>query len=291
MQKFFTLLSLLAFLLPLNAQEDYDAWMRSEGSLEGFTVGSQWYTFVTDANLRSAPGTTSAVVTKLPIGARVTVESVSSDSLTLRGVRLPWLQVSAQVGGVKQKGYIWGGFMALASIQTPAEEGTPNAGVLYLTGVSAYEPNKHQITVQVRAAKDNKELSKTEFTTSGDLSYYPSFALSFEPLKNVKAVLTVNYYYPACGYPSGNNLIFWLNNGTMGKVLETSSVSEGGVFYSSEECIMPSQPGGIGDHLIVTYDMSQFEEKGTDLVRAKQEYKISLYKWNGVKLLKTKEMK
>lgn len=276
----------------LNAQENPDAWMRSDGTLEGFGAGQQYFTLVTDANLREKPSTQSGVLTKLPIGTPVTVQAVTTDSLTLRGVKLPWVQVSCQSGGASTiTGYIWGGFLALAAIQTPSDEYTPNSGVLYLTGVAAFNEKTHQLTVQVRIAKGGAELSKAEFTTQGDLSYYPSFELRFEPLKQVKAVLSVNYYYPACGYPSGNNLLFWQENNQLSKVLETSSISDGGVFYDSEDYILPADRGGIGDHVLVTKDFSEFTESGDDLVRSKQTFKITLYKWTGSKLVKLREVK
>ena len=115
--------------------------------------------------------------------------------------------------------------------------------------------------------------------------------MDYSPFQGVNALLTVNYYYPACGYPSGNNLLFWLENGQLNKVLETSSVSEAGIFYSSEEFIMPTDKGGIGDHVMVVKDESEFEEKGDDYVRTKQAYKITLYRWTGKKLVKAKELK
>lgn len=189
------------------------------------------------------------------------------------------------------EGYLWGGFLALAHIQTPDEEYMSNRGVLYLTGPSAYDSTKHQLTVQVRAAKDGKELAKTEFITSGDLSYYPSFGVDYSPFQGVKALLFVNYYYPACGYPSGDNLLFWKENGELAKVLETSSVSDGGVFYSSEQYVLPNDKGGIGNHIMVVKDEAEFEEKGDDLVVSKQTYQVTLYKWTGKKLAKVKSLK
>jgi hypothetical protein len=284
--------ALLFCLNILSAQGYSDAWRRSDGSLEGFVPGGQFFTFVTDANLRDRPGTQSKVLGKLPIGTPVAIEAVSEETFSQRGVTLPWVKVKARpVGAAAVSGYVWGGFLALASIQTPDEAYMPNQGTLYLTGVTAFDEAKHQITVQVRIAKDGKELAKTEFTTQGDLSYYPSFEVDFPPLKNVKAMLSVNYYYPACGYPSGNNLLFWLEDGQLTKVLETSSISDGGVFYDSENYIMPHEKGGIGDHIIVVKDHSEFVEKGDDYVRSAQSYKITLYKWNGSKLMKVKEMK
>lgn len=283
--------ALLAFH-SLSAQDDSNNWMLASGTLEGFVVGNQYFTLVSDANLRDKPGTQTKVLTKLPIGTPVTIEAVSTDSLMLRGVKLPWVKVRAQaIGAAPVSGYLWGGFLALASIQTPDEEYMPNRGVLYLTGVAAYDETKHELTVQVRVAQAGKELAKTEFITSGDLSYYPSFEVAFESFKNVKALITVNYYYPACGYPSGNNLLFWQENNQLTKVLETTSISEGGIFYDSEEYLLPSNKGGIGDHIVVVKDSSEFEEKGEEMVRSSQTYKITLYKWNGAKLLKTKEMK
>lgn len=282
----------LLHFVTLNAQDNPDAWMRSDGTLTGFEVGQAYYSLVTDANIREKPSVQSNSLAKLPIGTAVTVKSVTTDSLTIRGVKLPWVQVSfqAKTGG-QITGYIWGGFLALAAIQTPVDEYTPNTGVLYMTGVAAFDEKKHQLTVQVRAAKDGVELSKAEFNTQGDLSYYPSFEVSFESLKNVKAVLSVNYYFPACGYPSGNNLLFWQKNNQLTKVLETSSVSEAGIFYEVEEYILPSQRGGIGDHLIVTKDSSAFEEGSDDYKRTTQTIGITLYKWTGSKLQKVKELK
>lgn len=287
-----TFLFSICFFTALLAQEsDPNNWMQSYGSNVGFEIGNRYFSMVSDANLREKASTQSAVLVKLPIGTSVEIIQVANDSLTLRGVTLPWVQVRTAVGGKSYTGYVWGGFLALASLQTPNEEYTPNAGVLYLTGVAAYDEAKHLLTVQVRAAKDGRELSKCEFTTNGDLSYYPEFAVRFEPFQKVKAVLTVNYYYPACGYPAGDNVLFWLENNQMIKVLETSSVSDGGVFYSSEDYLMPSDKGGIGDHILVVRDQSEFEEQGENMVRSSQKYSLSLFKWNGAKLIKLKDWK
>ncbi|MBK8564463.1 MAG: hypothetical protein IPN76_14295 [Saprospiraceae bacterium] len=292
MKSIFLLLAFWFAISPLTAQYTPDPWMRDEGTLEGFVVDSLYYTMVTDANFREKPGTDSKVLAKLAIGTPVRMVEVAEVQYTQRGVTLPWVKVEVSLTGAKpQQGYLWGGFLALAHIQTPDEEYMPNRGVLYLTGVSAYDSTKHQLMVQVRAAKDGKELSKAEFTTNGDLSYYPSFAVDYSPFMGVKALLMVNYYYPACGYPSGDNLLFWKEDGTLAKVLETSSVSDGGVFYSSETYVLPTDKGGIGDHILVVKDQSEFVEKGNDLVRSKQTYGVTLYKWTGKELKKVKALK
>lgn len=291
-----TLRKILALLLlstQLPAQDVLEDWMQSYGTGGAFEVGMTYHTLVTDANLREQATTQARVISKLPIGTTVTVEAISTDSLTLRGVKMPWLKVQTYTKSTGTvQGYLWGGFLALASIQTPNDPYLITDGVLFMTGIAAYDPKQQQITLQVRLAKEGVELAKSEFTTHGDLFYYPNFSLRFEPLKNVKAILNVDYSFPACGYPSGNNLLFWLEDNSLMKVLETTSISDGGVFYDSEECLFPTDKGGIAEHLIVVKDMAEMEESeqgGLNLT--KQEYKITLYKWTGQKLLKSKELK
>ncbi len=252
--------------ISLTAQYVPDPWMRDEGTLDGFVVDSQYFTMVTDANFREKPGTDSKVLAKLAIGTPVKMVAVAEEYYTQRGVTLPWVKVEiAPTGAKPQKGYLWGGFLALAHIQTPDEEYMPNPGVLYLTGVVAHDTTKHEITVQVRACKDGKELAKTEFKTVGDLGYYPSFGVDYSPFEGVKALLFVNYYYPACGYASGDNLLFWKENGELTRVLETSSVSDGGVFYSSETYVLPTDKGGIGNHILVVKDPLHMGVRGSFL--------------------------
>lgn len=276
----------------LGAQGSPNDWMRAGGSLDGFRAGQQYYTMVTDANFREKPDINSNVMAKLAIGTPVKVLEVAEESYTLRGAKLPWVKVSVEkTGSGPMEGYIWGGFLALAYIQTPDEEYLPNRGVLYLTGVAAYDTAKYELTVQVRAAKDGKELAKAEFTTTGDLSYYPSFEVDYSPFKGVSNLISVNYYYPACGYASGNNLLFWKESGELVKVLETSSVGDAGVYYSTSAWILPTDNGGIGDHILVVKDESEFEENDDDYVRTRQEYAVTLYKWTGKKLVKVKHWK
>ena len=86
--------ALLAFH-SLSAQDDSNNWMLASGTLEGFVVGNQYFTLVSDANLRDKPGTQTKVQTKDPIGTPVTIEAVSTDSLMLRGVKLPWVKARA----------------------------------------------------------------------------------------------------------------------------------------------------------------------------------------------------
>lgn len=68
------------------------------------------------------------------------------------------------------------------------------------------------------------------------------------------------------------------------KVLEAESMSDAGVFYSSENYILPNNRGGIAEHIIFSSDTAEMVEKGNDYVVKNQKYKLQLFKWTGTKL-------
>ncbi len=280
----------LFFTNAINAQTETGNWQKSSGTFEGFGVDKLYYTLVTDANVREKPNTQAKVLAKLPIGLAVKIIEVTTDSFTLRGVRRPWLKIAFSDNQTANMGYIWGGFLAVAAIQTPNSDAYAEPNTLYLAGVAAYEEKKNQLTAQIRVARNGKELAKAEFVTTGDLSYYPSLEVRYDGLENVKAILMLNFSYPACGYASGNNLVFWLKNNQLQKMLEISSMSDGGVFYSSEDYILPSDKGGISRHILVVSDTAEMEDGEKDFKIKKQDIKITLHKWTGAKLVKLKEM-
>ncbi len=245
-------------------------------------------TLVSDANLREKPLSDATVVQKLPIASRVKIEEVTKTMLTLNGFEAPWCKIKLENGKV---GYLWGGTLAAATF-TYTDEYDLEKGLTYLVGVGNYDEKNHKLTLQMRAAKEGKELSKTEFISNGDLTYYLSLeakngSMGFD---KVKDVIMVNAHYDACGYPSGDHIVFYQDN-KLQHILETTDVADGGVFYSSEDAILPQGEGGIANHLVLVKDAGEFEEKGKDMVLTKQTYGITLYKWNGSKLLKIKELK
>ena len=257
---------------------------------------SQWqlgnaFTLVTDANVREKPSTQSTVVTKLPIGSPILIEEVTTDSFTLNGFKAPWCKISFDNNA--KKGYLWGGFIATVVLKNIeiSENGVNSSenteGVTFLGGVSAWDEKKYKMTMQLRAMRGTKEITRYEFISTGDLTY--DCTLKIEDggnFKNVLKTLTFSTGYPACGYPWSDNLIFYKKDKTLTKVLETTSIGDGGVMYASENYILPYDKGGIAGHIILTSDQAEFEEKGTEMIMRNQKYGIKLYKWDGLKLIK-----
>jgi hypothetical protein len=248
------------------------------------------YTVVSDANVRDKANASATVIAKLPIGTAVTIEQVTSDTLLLNGFKAPWCKVSFTNNGKSQNGYLWGGTLAFVAYSIENEYEDSRNGTQYLIGISKVE--KEKWTLQARVAQRGVELAKTEFQSPGDLGYYVRMNIhGSQGLKGIEEVVEIETYYPACGYPQTNHLLMVSEKKKINKILETSSMSDGGVFYSKEDYVLPYDKGGIQDHILVINSSAEFMDNGTDLVMEKQQYSIKVHKWNGEKLQKIKELK
>ena len=252
---------------------------------------SEWklgdaFTLVSDANVREKASTQSPALTQLPIGSPIKIEKVTTDSFTVNGFRAPWCQITYDNG--KKKGYLWGGFIATLVLKMQYAEGETE-GVTFLGGVGSWNEKKYEMTMQLRACKNGKELNRVEFLTPGDVSF--NCKLKEEnagTMRNVATALTFSTGFEACGYPWGDNLIFYTKDKKLSRILATTSVSDAGAFYQTEQFILPGDRGGINNYIIVTSDSAQMEDNGKDYVMKNQKYSLALYKWTGVKLEKVK---
>lgn len=247
-----------------------------------FEVGDTSFTLVADANVREKPTTSGTVVAKLSIGTPLKIENATTDSLTIKGVRAPWYQVSFLSGNQQKTGYLWGGFIASVFINNVYGDNE-----LYLGGISSFDEKNFKLVAQLRIAKNGQQLAALEFPTCGDVSYYPALEIHGDcGFTNVKQAISYGSNYGACDYPNGEYLLFWTKNNQLQHILATTSSSGAGTGYAGETYILPSHRGGINNHILYTEDSAAMEEKGESFVIRDQKYKVSLWKWNGSKLIK-----
>ena len=241
------------------------------------------FVLVSDANLREKPSIKATTIAQLPIATKVTILERTTDSLTLNGFRAPWFRISTN----GKTGYLWSGILTTVVKTTEEEVGND---ITFLAGMSSYNEKDYKVTLQVRAAKNGKEIAKTEFQSVGDLGYELSLSLKSGGFDKVKQVLSVEMTFGACDYAQGNNLVFFTEGGKLVRLMETVSSSSAGAGYGSENYILPYDKGGIGGHVLVTEDVAEMEEVTrngqVDFKTKNQKYKITLYKWTGVKLEK-----
>lgn len=282
---------IILFILAFNifsafSQATADNMNLAQGrSLGNFEVGDTSFTLVADANVRDKPATTGGVVAKLNIGTHLKIETVTTDSLTVKGFRAPWYQVSFTTAGKTLKGYLWGGF--IASVFISEIDYKTNETYMYLGGIASFDEKNYKMTSQLRIAKNGQQVAALEFPTVGDLGYYPKLELnSNNGFSNVKQMISYGMNYDACDYSQGDYLIFWTKNNQLQKIMETTSASGAGTGYASETYHLPNHRGGIANHILVTEDSAAMEEKGDDFIIKDQKFKVALWKWNGAKLVK-----
>lgn len=274
---------LFAFICVLaQAQEDAS---RVTGSLmfnENDEV-KEAFVLVSDANLREKPSTKATVVAQLPIATKVQILERTNDSLMLNGFKAPWFRVSAN----GKTGYLWSGILTTVAISNLGED--PES-ITYLAGLSSYNEKDYRVTLQVRAVKNGKEIAKTEFPSVGDLGYQLSITLKGRGFDKVKEVLSVEMIYGACDYAQGDNLVIFTEGGKLMRQMEVVSSSSAGAGYAAQTYILPSDKGGIAEHVLVTEDSAAMEEitknGDVDFKIKDQKFKITLYKWTGAKLEK-----
>ncbi len=269
---------------------NYHPWSREDDTdkseLEAFTL-------VSDANLREKAGADAATIQKLPIDTKLVILEVTKTVTKINGFEAPWCKVRLSNGKI---GYLWGGALACARLYHEEtydpQPGETRHGVSYLVGVSSMKSKEGGIVLQMRSARDGKELSKIEFPTEGGLEFYITIEVKdmVETLKNVKEAIEVYTGYDACGFVSTRNLVF-LNQDKLQHIMATTQSADGGIYFASEDVLLPGEKGGIADHLVLVKDMQSFKEDKKNLVVDKQEYSIIIYKWNGTKLTKVKELK
>ena len=276
--------TVLLALISLVAQAQDDG-MTISGSLM-FNENSEEkeaFVLVSDANLRDKPSTKATAVAQLPIATKVQILEKTKDSLTLNGFRAAWFKVSAN----GKTGYLWSGILTTVGIMNPYEN---NENITYVAGISSYNEKENKLTLQVRAAKNGKEIAKIDFPSVGDLGYQLSLGLQGSNFSKVKEVLSVKMIFGACDYPQGDNLVIFTEGGKLVRLMEVSSASSAGAGYSSENYILPNNKGGINGHVLVIEDSAAQEEVTKngkpDFVTKDHKYKITLHKWTGAKLEK-----
>lgn len=88
---------------------------------EEYAVGSTVYVVGDGVNLRTGPGTSSAVVAKLPAGTPVSVQAAGPVGWA-EGRQERWYEVATQGGEAQVQGYVFGGVLTPARLEVDLDE-------------------------------------------------------------------------------------------------------------------------------------------------------------------------
>jgi|GEM_PF-850107 len=258
---------------------------QSTDTLRFFEKQQIVYTLADSVNIRSTAGSAGELLMQLPIGTRLKILGESPVASRINNLMMPWYLVSF---GNNQKGYIWGGKMALSSLRS-----NKNPEYTFHFGLEKADKNVDAI-FQIRIEKNNQELQRISFEGFGMASKRHTFTnVSNKGLDNVDDILQVDGYAESCGGFAGAKVFFW-SNGKL-HLVETLPDIGDGEFFETTYFIYPSdmegKPGIIirkdeeGEHLF------EKEQKTASWNSPNIRYdknSTTKYRWDGEKLIKLK---
>lgn len=253
--------------------------------LDGFRPGDTTWVFGDKINVRTQPAKDAPVAAQLVGGEQVIVLDTAQFML-MNGLGQRWLKVGFRKNGAAQEGYVWGGLLALGSVQLGDMRvvyGATSAKIEEgLEGLPAFQ-------IEVRAFPANGQLRafatyKLDMPGSyiSQIGRITSLGLAQFPVGGVK----IWFSGEACGYPNYDLYVFW-DGAKLVPLPSLQSVADGGMLYHGEEYIFPYlQPGYARQPDAIFLKESHSEVIHEDEIQSDEWAKVRRMLWDGKKFTK-----
>ncbi|SIN81111.1 SH3 domain-containing protein [Chitinophaga niabensis] len=251
----------ICFSNTLYAQDfpDMRSWSLYGDSLER-------YIFADTAFVRITPDTKQAPIDTLLAGDNITITNITSNSLTIRGLKGPWLQVNYQKNGESRNGYIWQGLVSCAPMR--------RGDIKFVYGIerradSAYTSDQGKDTlrrylVRLKVIQNGSILAKAAFVTDDDESANFSMGkvMSGMGLSNVQHIVVVTFSGEACAIPTYDYYFALTKDNQLIRLPGKTNIGDAGVYYHGESFTFPNEKNGKPDMVI----WNMIEEEATEKV-------------------------
>jgi hypothetical protein len=243
------------------------------------------YLLADSVNIRKEPNSESGLVAKLPIGTKLTIIDKSRTASRINSILMPWYLVSFNG---KEKGYVWGGKIALASFRS-----NRNPDIAFHFGMESVDANTQMTSYQIRVEQAGKELQRLSFKGFGGYQKrHTCINISNKGLDNVDDIIQVDGFAMSCGEDAGSIVFFWANN-KLSYVERLHDIGDGGLF-DRNYFVYPSDMEGKKGVVIKKQEEGEIvldEQKVVSWSTSNVRYDKNItttYKWDGSKLVKMK---
>lgn len=226
-----------------------------------FQKGDACYLLADNVNVRAEASSSAKVVDNLPIGTAIKIVAKDRQTLKLNGIRRSWYEISYLVKGSKKTGFVWGGLIATGSAKDD------KSGVLFLYGLASLKKGSNEYNgekeVQIRACKDNKELSKITFEATNYSEISNSLSCGGNRgVSNIDNILEYDESQEMCGGANIYVVIFFSNN----KLSLVSTLYPGAdaPYYFSDHLIFPEDENGVKGRIIHEVQEGYWEENDSE---------------------------
>ncbi|OQP52252.1 hypothetical protein A4D02_23960 [Niastella koreensis] len=245
------------------------------------------YIFADTALVRVSPDTKQPPIDSLFAGDNIIVTGVTPNSLTIRGIKGPWLKINYTKNGVPKNGYIWQGLVSCAPLR--------RGNVKFVYGIerradSIRKDDKYKIRrflVRLKVVQDGRVLATQSFTTFDDESanYSSGKIMSGMGLTNVQNIVTIEFSGDACGISTYDYYFAFTKNNQLIPFPGKENVADAGAYYHSESFTFPNEKNGQPDTVVWNMenaeDTQKTDRKGDPIYKI-TEKKNTVYTWDGV---------
>ena len=274
MKSFYLLLGFLFCSVAAFSQEEEEPMIPYE-----FQPDQIVYLLGDSVNIRKSADLNAEVVAKLPVGTKLKIISKSEKITRLNNFDMPWYYVEISK---KQKGYVWGGKIAMASCRS-----TENPDIVFHFGLEKATADGIGI-LQIRVEKNNKQLQMLSFESFGGPMKRHTFTNHGDRgLKSVDDILYVDGFGEFCGDGGGAIVFFWADN-QLTLVKQLWDMFDAPVF-ASQTFLFPADIEGEKDRVLLHELAGEYVDDENDPTSNKVVYsqdETTKYKWNGKELVK-----
>jgi len=283
-------LTLILFIALTNfvyAQDDPQFYDMRSCRIYGDTADR--YIFSDTAFIRIAPDTKQPPVDTLFAGDNITVTGVSSNCLTIRGIKSPWLKIKYTKNNEPLNGYIWQGLVS----GEPLRRGDikfiygieRRADSIYLSGNTRDTIPRY--LVKLKVVQNGKILAKAAIVTPDDESanYSSGKIMSGMGLTNIQNIIELSFSGDACGIPTYDYYMAWTKNNQLVRFPDKTNMGDADAYYHTETFTFPNEKNGKPDTIIwnmTTEEATEKVDKNGNYIMKVTDKKRAIYIWDKV---------
>lgn len=261
--------------------------MRSWGIYYSDTVDR--YIFADTAFIRISPDTKQPPIDTLFAGDNIQVTGASPNTLTMRGLKGPWLKIKYSKNGNEKAGYIWQGLVSCM----PLRRGDTKFvfGIERRADSSFTSNNKREILprfqVRLKVVQNGKILSNATFIIPDDegANFCEGRLMSGLGLTNVQNMVVISFSGGACGIPTLDYYFAFTKNNALVRFPDKKNIADAGAYYLHETFTFPAEKNGRPDLLLWNLKEEEATEKtdqnGEPIMKVTAQ-KSKVYTWDSV---------
>jgi hypothetical protein len=247
------------------------------------------YIFADTALIRISPDTKQPPADTLFAGDNITVTGMEPKTLTIRGLKGPWLKINYTKNGQAKTGYIWQGLVSCRELR--------RGDVKFVLGIERRADSvtgsgkdkviRRRFLVKLKVVQQGTVRAKAGFITDDDESanFCDGKVMSGMGLSNVQHIIDITFSGGACGVPSYDYYFAFTRSGQLIRFPDKFNVSDAGVYYHGETFTFPNEKNGKPDTIL--WKMTEEEATEETDKNGEPKYKVTAsksatYTWDGV---------